>query len=169
MQAVCGGCASVLPKRPGKSQALSGALGALPRGALWAPRSLFRHDSGVQRRTWGGLPSKVRRLVRRVKEIIPLDSPRPTVARPLPPRAAGESDSQARTKHKHRPDPCQLVWQVNQILHAPTVVSRSCHVRRKNLSHPPHEVAGVASVICCVSSRMNTDRPIHLFSISPYF
>ena len=48
-------------------------------------------------------------------------------------------------------DPCQLVWQVNQILHAPPVGSRSCHVRRKNLSHPPHEVAGVGSVICCVS------------------
>ena len=38
---------------------------------------------------------------------------------------------------------------------------------RKNLSHLPHEVAGVGSVICCVSSRMNTDRPIHLFSIYP--
>ena len=45
-------------------------------------------------------------------------------------------------------DPCQLVWQVNEILHAPRVSGRVIfEFTRKNLSHLPRKVAGVGSVI----------------------
>ena len=35
---------------------------------------------------------------------------------PCPACPAGERDSQVRTNHDPRSDPCHLVWQVNQIL-----------------------------------------------------
>src|SRR5437868_1005671 len=56
--------------------------------------------------------------------------------RPLPPRVAGERDSVVRIDRNCVQDPCQLVWQVNEILHAPRVWLRNCLVDPKESFSP---------------------------------
>ncbi len=66
--------------------------------------------------------------------------------RPLSARPAGEGDSVVRTRHERSKDPCQLVWQVNQIRPAPSVAVLRVVFTRENLSHLPDEPAGGGSL-----------------------